>query len=170
MKWFIGIIAAIIALAGAFTVLYLLFVGPRMYIQPSIRPFQTVFPAPSPNSIPVTEVFEPLPIKEKWLKIANPVADTNENIAKGKVYYGYYCAFCHGETGNGFGPVGHSYVPTPTDLRNEKVRSMTDGEILYSMLTGTGHAPMLQRIVLPEYRWYLVLYVRQLGNETPPGQ
>jgi hypothetical protein len=47
---------------------------------------------------------------------------------------------------------------------------MPDGEILYSMLTGTGHAPVLQRTVLQEYRWYLVLYVRQLGNETPSGQ
>jgi hypothetical protein len=41
---------------------------------------------------------------------------------------------------------------------------------LYSMLTGTGHAPMLERIIPAEYRWYLVLYVRQLGNELPPQQ
>jgi mono/diheme cytochrome c family protein len=170
MKWLIGIIAALIALAAALTALYLLFTGPRMYVQPNIRHFQAIMPAPSPNTIPVEEVFEPLPSKEQSQKLTNPLAKTEENIAKGKVYYGYYCVFCHGDTGDGFGPVGYSYVPVPSDLRSEKVRSMTDGEILYSMLTGTGHSPMLERIVLPEYQWYLVLYVRQLGNETPPGQ
>lgn len=170
MKWFIGIILAVIVMTGAATIAYLLFTGPRMYVQPSIRPFQVVMPAPSPNSIPVAEVFEPLLSKEQSLKLVNPLAKNKENIAKGKVYYGYYCAFCHGQSGDGFGPVGYSYIPAPSDLRNPKIRSMSDGEVLYSMLTGTGHAPVLQRTILPEYRWHLVLYVRQLGNETPSGQ
>jgi len=165
MKWLIGFIAAIIALAAALAALHLLFTGPRMYAQPNIRHFQAVMPAPSPNTVPVNVIFEPLPSKEQSLKLTNPVAKTEENIAKGKVYYGYYCAFCHNDNGDGFGPVGHSYIPVPTDLRSEKIRLMTDGQILYSMLTGTGHSPMLERIVLPEYRWYLVLYTRHLSSE-----
>jgi mono/diheme cytochrome c family protein len=155
---------------GAAAVAYLLFTGPRMYIQPNIRQFQAEIPVMPPNTVPVKYVFEPVPSKEQAKKLTNPLAGTNENVAKGKVYYGYYCAFCHGDNGDGFGPVGYSYVPVPSDLRSEKVQSMPDGEILYSMLTGTGHAPMLQRIIPSEYRWYLVLYVRQIGAMSQAPQ
>lgn len=148
------------------TITYLLFTGPHMYIQPNYRPFQAVMPVTPPGTVPVKDVIEPIPSKEQAQKLINPVANTRENIDKGKVYYGYYCVFCHGDKGDGFGPVGFSYVPVPSDLRTQKIRSMTDGEILNSMLTGTGHAPMLQRIIPSEYRWYLVLYVRQLGIEA----
>ncbi len=121
-------------------------------------------PVTPAKTVPVKDIFEPLPSKEQVQKLVNP-RDANEgNIAKGKVYYGYYCVFCHGDKGDGFGPVGYSYIPVPSDLRSPKVRAMSDGEVLYSMLTGTGHAPMLQRIIPSEYWWYLVLYTRQFGN------
>jgi mono/diheme cytochrome c family protein len=136
-----------------------------MFEQPNIRHFQAVMPAMPPNTIPVKDTFEPVPSKEQAQKLSNPVASTLGNIAKGKVYYGYYCVFCHGDKGDGFGPVGYSYVPVPADLRNQKIRSMADGQVLNSMLTGTGHAPMLQRIIPSEYWWYIVLYVRQLEIE-----
>ena len=164
-KFIITIIALIVVLSGA-TIAYLLFTGPRMYIQPNIRAFQAQMALTPADTIPVKSPFEPLPSKEDAQKLINPLAKTSENCEKGKIYYGYYCAFCHGDKGDGFGPVGFSYNPVPADLRTDKIRSISDGEIFYSMLTGTGHDPMLQRIVLPEYRWYLVLYVRQLGLQS----
>ena len=33
--------------------------------------------------------------------------------------------------------------------------------IIRAMLAGTGHEPVLNRVVLPDHRWYLVLYTRQ---------
>jgi len=50
------------------------------------------------------------------------------------------------------------------------VGEKSDGEILYAMLTGTGHEPVLQRVVPPPYRWYLVLYVRQFNDSNTPLQ
>lgn len=167
MKRLIKFIIAIIIVAGGATVTYLLFTGPRMFVQPNIRAFQAVMPVTSPNTVPVTYIFEPLPSRELAQKLVNPLDANETNLAKGKVYYGYYCAFCHGDRGDGFGPVGFSYVPVPADLRTSKIQSMSDGQILYSMLTGTGHSPMLQRIVPAEYRWYLVLYVSRLGLQSP---
>ena len=152
-------VAAVVV--GGLTILYLLFTGPRMFAQPNIRQFQAKMPVTPPNTVPVREVIEPVPSKEQAQKLINPLDPNEMNLAKGKVYYGYYCAFCHGDKGDGFGPVGYSYVPVPGDLRSPKVKAMSDGEVLYSMLTGTGHAPMLQRIVPSEYWWYLVLYVKQ---------
>jgi hypothetical protein len=159
----IFIVAAGVVVGGS-TIAYLLFTGPRMFAQPNIRQFQAAMPVTPANTVPVKDIFEPLPSKEQAQKLNNPLDANEQNIAKGKVYYGYYCVFCHGDKGDGFGPVGYSYIPVPSDLRSAKVRSMSDGEVLYSMLTGTGHAPMLQRIIPSEYWWYLVLYTRQFGN------
>src|SRR5271169_6865240 len=38
-------------------------------------------------------------------KMVNPVRPTAESLAQGKKYYGYDCAMCHGQSGNGKGEV-----------------------------------------------------------------
>jgi len=106
----------------------------------------------------------PLPSEAEAGSVRNPLSDTPENVARGAVYYQYYCVFCHGETGNGDGLVGESYVPTPADLGQAKFATYSDGELLRACLLGTGHAPVLERVVAPEHRWYLVLYARQFGQ------
>ena len=165
MKRLIITVFAAAVVVGGLTIAHLLLTGPRMFVQPNIRQFQAAMPVTPANTVPVRDVFEPLPSKEQAQKLANPFDANENNIAKGKVYYGYYCVFCHGDKGDGFGPVGYSYIPVPSDLRSSRVRAMSDGEVLYSMLTGTGHTPMLQRIIPSEYWWYLVLYVRQISSE-----
>lgn len=165
MKRLIITVFTAAVVVGGLTIAYLLFTGPRMFVQPNIRQFQAAMPVTPANTVPVRDVFEPLPSKEQAQKLANPFDANENNIAKGKVYYGYYCVFCHGDKGDGFGPVGYSYIPVPSDLRSSRVQAMSDGEVFYSMLTGTGHTPMLQRIIPSEYWWYLVLYVRQISSE-----
>jgi len=157
-------VVVILIVIGGSIILYLLFTGPHMYDQPNIRQFQAIMPVTPPNVVPVKDVFEPLPTQEQAKKLVCPLDANEGNVSKGKRYYDYYCVFCHGDKGDGFGPVGFSYVPVPTDLRSNKVRAMSDGELLYSMLTGTGHSPMLQRIIPSEFWWYLVLYVKQFGT------
>jgi cytochrome c5 len=166
MKRFLKFLFAFIILTSGGIIIYLLFTGPRMRVQPNIRSFQMITPVMSANSVPVKATIEPLPAKEDAQKMANPLDANTENIAKGKIYYGYYCGFCHGEKGDGLGPVGHSYNPVPADLRIAKVQSQSDGQLLLSMLTGIGHFPVLHRVVLPQYRWYIVLYVRQFSSQS----
>ena len=102
---------------------------------------------------------------------------TEANIARGKVYYQYYCIFCHAANGDGNATVGQSLVPVPGDLRSPKVQAYSDGELLRAMLTGPGHkpfapyagsTPVLEYTVLPEHRWYMVLFVRSLSLASPP--
>jgi hypothetical protein len=144
----------------------LLFTGPRMWTQPNIRPFQARMPAIPKGAVPVVDAYEPIPSEQQALQLANPLQKTSENYARGKVYYGYYCAFCHGQTGAGDGPVGYSYVPVPSDLRTKKVKSLSEGELLRAMFVGVGHEPVLKKVIPAEYRWYLELYTRSLGLET----
>ena len=164
----LGILIAGVALGGMGVVSYLLFVGPRMYDQPHVRAVQAVRPPTPPGAVPLLEPIPRLPSAQEAKTLANTLQPTPENLARGKVYYEYYCVFCHGDKGDGNGPVGESYVPKPADLRSEKIRGYSDGELLRAMLGGVGHEPMLVQIVQPEHHWYLVLYARRLAA-SPSG-
>jgi len=144
-----------------------MFAGPRMRQQPIIKAYQAVMPPAPAGSVPLTSYYSPVPTTQQAEEMENPLPASPQNIAAGKVYYSYYCLACHGEIGNGHGPVGESYVPTPTDLRSEIVRNYSQGRLLRSMLTGPGHEPVLEHVVLPQHRWPLVLYVRQLSTGKP---
>mgnify|MGYP001055913130 CR=1 FL=1 len=150
--------------------LYLIFQGPHMRVQQNIRAFQAVTPLPPPGSLP--RGIEPSPTTPEEARLRNPLEDTAQNRARGKVYYYYYCIFCHGERGDGSAPVGDSYMPKPSNLRQLKRDAYDDGKLLRAMLTGTGHEPVLERVVHPKHRWPLLLYVRTLiGKEDDlPGR
>ena len=150
-------------------VLYLMFSGPRMKVQAHIRAYEMPMPLPPALIVPVGGA-PSLPTPAEAAALTNPLPETAADRARGKVYYEYYCIFCHGETGRGDGPVGLSYVPAPTDLQSPAVQSASDGELLRKMLLGTGHEPVLERIVPPQHRWYLVLYVRSLAKSQGAAQ
>ncbi len=80
------------------------------------------------------------------------------------------CRNCHGRTADANAQAAQS-SPATTDMSSKKVRDLKDGELLRVILTGVGHQPaikpaapmpVLEYTVLPEHRWYLVLYIRTL--------
>lgn len=94
----------------------------------------------------------------------NPISLTLENqddiFARGKKIYGQMCAHCHGEKGNGEGPMVESgaYAGVP-DYKN--LTDLGDGQVFYSIYYGKGamgaHAMMLDK----EEIWTLVHYVNK---------
>ena len=154
------LLVEIVLLAAACTAVYLVFSGPRMRVQPSVRALERVPPPAPPGRVPVEA--------PSWRRDV-PSRDRTVDARAGAVFYGYYCAFCHGTDGHGAGPVGRSYVPTPTDLSTWPATKFDDAEIARRMLSGRGHAPVLERVVLPEARSELVGYVRQLAADAPNG-
>jgi mono/diheme cytochrome c family protein len=187
-KWIMLFVVVGVAL-GVFT--SLIMTGPEMKSQPNIRAYQARVPLPPAGVVPVSapgtahdvEPTAGLPSSAEAAALQNPLRATPENLTRGRTYYQYYCLACHGEAGDGNGPVGQSFLPPPADLRSAKLRSLKDGELLRAMFTGVGHQPeaatqarapvphepsVLEYIVLPEHRWYLVLYIRSLepGRET----
>lgn len=153
-------IFAVVIVAGLFGVV--LSHGPRMKVQQHLRTFQIIQPPPLEGSLPV-ELPESLSAAGTDAVI-NPLPDTRENRSRGRVYYQYYCVFCHGTEGGGNGPVGESYLPAPADLRRVHIARYSDGKLLRAMLLGIGHEPVLEKVVPPGHRWHLVLYVRTLGR------
>ncbi len=95
--------------------------------------------------------------------MVNPVKPTAESLAQGKKYYGYDCAMCHGQTGNGKGEVDTGEkLPDFTDPASMK--SFSDGEIFCSLKQGKGHMPLERIRITPNELWNLVNYVRSLGK------
>lgn len=94
----------------------------------------------------------------------NPIVLTAENsdviLNRGKKIYNSMCAHCHGEKGNGEGPMvlSGAYAGVP-DYSN--LKDLGDGQVFYSIYYGKGamgaHSMMLDK----EEIWTLVHYVNQ---------
>jgi len=151
-----------ILFAGLFG--YILYKGPRMTVQHHIRDFQYVMPPPAEGTVGVIPLTDRLPPAADASRLKNPLPMDARNFARGRVYYHYYCVFCHGGSGAGDGPVGNSYTPKPADLRLPKIAGYRDGDLLRASLTGVGHEPVLEQVVPPEHRWHLMLFVRSLAG------
>jgi mono/diheme cytochrome c family protein len=141
-------------------VLYLMFSGPHMRVEPKILPYQAVFPALPEGIVPV--VWNQTP---NLAVTRNPVSDTVQTRQIGQAYYRDYCAFCHGKAGHGDGPVGRSYVPTPTDLTGPAIQGLSDSALYRGMLTGVGHTPVLDYVIDPNVPWYVIHYMRTLRGQ-----
>jgi hypothetical protein len=174
MKKIVAGIVLIVAAIIAVVALYLMFSGPRMRVQPKIVPQQAQLPALPQGIVPVSVQPSAIPSAQAAAQVRNPLPDTDHTWQTGRIYYGYYCAFCHGRTGRGDGPVGVSYMPAPTDLALPQVQTLSDGALYRAMLTGVGHEPVLDYVIEPEARWYIVSYTRYLqsqraGQSRPPA-
>jgi mono/diheme cytochrome c family protein len=97
---------------------------------------------------------------------ANPVKPTAESLAQGKKYYGYDCAMCHGEKGNGKGEVA---IDEKMELENwtdpAALKGKTDGELFYIIKNGKGKMPPEGDRVKPTELWNMVNYIRSLSNQ-----
>jgi hypothetical protein len=163
-----GLKIKIVLLLGALSVFgYLLFTGPRMYVQPHILAYQTIAAPPPPGAVPMTPRPTLLTAQEA-INVKNPLPDTPDNLQKGRVYYQYYCLACHGERGDGNGPAGESYYPAPANLNSDRLKKYSDGQLLRAMLLGVGHEPTLEKIVPAEHYWLLVLYTRHFSVSPTP--
>jgi mono/diheme cytochrome c family protein len=94
----------------------------------------------------------------------NPVKSSPEGLAEARKVFGYDCAMCHGDKGNGKGDVVESMKLTMHDWREPtSLANMTDGEIFYIITKGKGKM-MAEGDRLPEkLRWNLVNLVRAMA-------
>jgi len=97
-----------------------------------------------------------------------PVAPkTLPDLARGQTLYTSTCASCHGETGNGDGPLAANLDPPPiafTDQDRARTRSLM---ALYQVVSqGVSGTSMPSYAALPEEdRWALAFYVGTLSHD-----
>ncbi len=98
--------------------------------------------------------------------VKNPVASTPVSITAGAAAYKKYCAFCHGVTGKGDGPLAPK-DSDPADLTDAKWdRGATDGDIFNVIQNGAGTTSKMVAFKgkMPDQdMWHIINFLRSLG-------
>jgi len=98
-------------------------------------------------------------VPEEAKKMKNPIKATKDSIQKGKEIYENKCALCHGEKGDGKGPVSAGLNPKQTNFRESHGEKMTDGEHFWKITTGRGTMPSFERDLTSEEKWHVINYI-----------
>ena len=129
---------------------------------------------PPEGAVPVEQVpfaygASPEEAKRAGSTLKNPLAATPENLARGKKVFDTICQVCHGLKGDGDGPIIGRF-PNPPSFQAPHAKQLPDGQIYHIMSRGQGIMPSHAAQVLPDDRWRVLLYLRQLqGMTAPPG-
>lgn len=152
-------ITAFFITGGIFSaiVIYMLLTGPMMENQQSIKTYEKEMRHPPINSVPVEKSLNNNFLKQK----NNPFNKADEQSV-----YEYYCQFCHGTNGSGNAPVGDSFFPKPADLRKINFQTMSDELIMYKILNGKGHEPVLKNIIPENYYGLIISRVRDFNKNN----
>lgn len=83
------------------------------------------------------------------LQMKNPVEADALSLSNGKRLYETNCAFCHGKTGTGDGPVGEVYSPKPANLagKDSPIARKPDGSFYHWIVVG--------KSTMPSFGWRL---------------
>jgi len=130
-----------------------------MEIQPSYRPMEDPRPVPV-RSIPIEG---PITIPGMGAP-ENPMPADDASITRGRELFAINCKMCHGETGEGTGPVAAFLINfKPANLTSEVVQSKSDGSIFLTITDGLeGRMPPLNENLTVSERWDVVNFVRTL--------
>jgi cytochrome c553 len=105
--------------------------------------------------------------------LKNPIANTPENVAKGKALFEGKgtCFNCHGKEGKGDGPAGAILNPSPRNFTNCKFhKKRKDGELFWVIKNGsagTGMVSLIPAAITEEEAWTIINYERSFckGDE-----
>lgn len=90
-----------------------------------------------------------------------------EFLARGQERYQIYCTPCHGDSGNGGGPVAKYWaIPPSANLIDPRVIAMPEGQLYWTIKHGKGLMGPYSGAIPVEDRWAIVAYVRALQAAT----
>jgi cytochrome c5 len=96
----------------------------------------------------------------------NPVKPTPESQAHAKKIWGYDCAMCHGEKGNGKGDVVDAMKLTMKDYTDPAaLKDMTDGQLFDIIKNGKGQMPGEGERTKTDDVWNLVILIRSMSKK-----
>jgi len=133
-----------------------------MEIQPSYRPMENPLPVPA-RSIPIEGAVY---IPNSQVLPVNPTKADDASITRGAELYNINCKMCHGQTGEGNGPVAAFLTNfKPANLTSPLIQAFPDGQIFMTISNGVPERmpPLNENLTVSE-RWDVVNYVRTLSK------
>ena len=107
------------------------------------------------------------PVAETFPQLTNPLSGDVESVARGKKLFLKNCAKCHGESGNGYGPVSHGFTTWPRQLWAwNNSGPETDGYLFWFITNGRSDMPPWGIILSENERWDLVSYIKTLKPQN----
>jgi mono/diheme cytochrome c family protein len=96
----------------------------------------------------------------------SPAPTTPEGLAEARRFYGYQCAMCHGEQGDGKGELAVTMKLKIPDWRDATTMAgKTDGELFYILTNGKGQMLGQGDRTKEPLRWNLVSFIRSLAKK-----
>ena len=136
----------------------------RMWETPAIRPHEKPLPIMAAGIVPLRggEAFARDPDADLRSPINHSLVI---DFKEGRKAYNRYCSHCHGRHYDGMGTVGQSFAPLPSDLRSQRVQSMTDADLYREISFGKpgGRQPPLATTISRQDRWQVIAYLKSLG-------
>lgn len=115
---------------------------------------------PPERSVPVTGktiILDTLP--------TNPVQADAISLQRGEILFSIYCSLCHGEDGQGDGPLARYYEERPLrPLTSTNIASQFDGQLFRTISEGFSRMPPQAEALSPRERWDVINYVRTLED------
>jgi mono/diheme cytochrome c family protein len=97
----------------------------------------------------------------------NPEKIDGDLLKLGQSRFNTYCSPCHDRTGSGKGIVAiKTPAWQPTNLQDERIKKMADGEIFSVIANGRRTMPAYKFQVVEHDRWAIVAYLRALHLAT----
>ena len=127
--------------------------------------------APPPHTVPRGYApfrygSEPEEALRAGRELTNPTPATKESLARGQRLFQTFCFECHGQQGEGDGPIIPRF-PMPPSLRAEHARKMADGQIYHIISKGQKLMPAYAVQIPAADRWPVINYVRSLQQGVP---
>lgn len=91
----------------------------------------------------------------------NPVKADAASLAKGQELYRANCATCHGNKGEGDGPMAKRLKVKPASIKSA-IKGQTDGELFWKISEGKPPMPPFKSSLKEADRWAIVNYIRSL--------
>jgi mono/diheme cytochrome c family protein len=92
----------------------------------------------------------------------NPVSADAVSLQRGQILYSFHCALCHGDTGQGDGPLAEYFARTPENLVAGRAAADFDGSVYLVIQQGFGEMPSIAENLTVRERWDVINYVRSL--------
>jgi mono/diheme cytochrome c family protein len=107
------------------------------------------------------------PVPQEAARQANPVKATPESLNRGKKRWGFDCAMCHGDSGDGKGDLAKDMAFKLKDFSDPAtLKDRTDGELFFIIKSGHGDMPPEGDRVKSDDMWDLVNYIRSLTKKN----